>query len=41
MTKYPVKNDTPSHTDINRLRLGQVGGQVSDDHTRFDSIRLD
>ena len=30
MSKYPVKNDTPSHTDITRLRQGQVGGQVSD-----------
>ncbi|CAF0962030.1 unnamed protein product [Adineta ricciae] len=27
MTQYPVKNSTPSHTDITRLRLGQVGGQ--------------
>ena len=28
MTQYTVKNTTPSHTDITRLRQGQVGGQV-------------
>jgi membrane dipeptidase len=27
MTKYTLRNDTPSHTDITRLRTGQVGGQ--------------
>ncbi len=28
MTQYQLKNTTPSHTDITRLRAGQVGGQV-------------
>jgi hypothetical protein len=28
MTQYSLKNTTPSHTDITRLREGQVGGQV-------------
>jgi len=28
MTQYKLKNSTPSHTDITRLREGQVGGQV-------------
>jgi len=28
MTQYDIKNTTPSHTDITRLRKGQVGGQV-------------
>ena len=28
MTQYHLKNDTPSKTDITRLRKGQVGGQV-------------
>jgi hypothetical protein len=27
-TQYKLRNDTPSHTDITRLRKGQVGGQV-------------
>ncbi|CAF4317377.1 unnamed protein product, partial [Rotaria sordida] len=27
MTQYDRKNDTPSQTDIIRLRKGQVGGQ--------------
>ncbi len=28
MTQYPLVNTTASHTDITRLRKGQVGGQV-------------
>jgi hypothetical protein len=28
MTQYHLKISTPSHTDITRLRKGQVGGQV-------------
>jgi len=28
MKQYQLKNTTPSHTDITRLRKGQVGGQV-------------
>ncbi len=28
MTQYDLKNSTPYHTDITRLRIGQVGGQV-------------
>jgi hypothetical protein len=28
MKQYHLKNTTPSHTDITRLRKGQVGGQV-------------
>jgi hypothetical protein len=28
MTQYTLKPTTPSHTDITRLRQGQVGGQV-------------
>ncbi|CAF3923406.1 unnamed protein product [Adineta steineri] len=28
MAQYQLKNTTPSHTDITRLRKGQVGGQV-------------
>jgi hypothetical protein len=28
MTQYALKETTPSHTDITRLRAGYVGGQV-------------
>jgi hypothetical protein len=28
MTQYVLSPSTPSHTDITRLRAGQVGGQV-------------
>ena len=28
MRNNHLKNGTPTHTDINRLRKGQVGGQV-------------
>ncbi len=28
MTQYKLQQTTPSHTDIIRLRQGQVGGQV-------------
>jgi len=28
MKQYHLKNTTPSHTDITRLRKGQLGGQV-------------
>ena len=44
MTQYTLKNTTPSHTDITRLRAGQVGGQVnilecSSIQRRFPSAR--
>ncbi|CAF0775262.1 unnamed protein product [Rotaria sordida] len=41
MTQYPVKNDTPSHTDITRLRQGQVGGQFWSIYTNCKHLGKD
>ena len=35
MTKYQLKNSTPSHTDITRLRRGGVSAQVNEEGEVF------